>query len=119
MHIEAFRDYCLSKAGTSEDFPFDRNTLCFKVMGKLFALTDVDHFKSVNLKCDPEKALELRETYSAVCAGYHMNKRHWNTIAMDGSIPDILLCEWIDHSYELVVQGLTNTQKTRLRNIRT
>lgn len=119
MHIEAFRDYCLSKAGVAEDFPFDQNTLCFKVMGKLFALTDVDLFESVNLKCDPEKALELRETYPAVTAGYHMNKKHWNTIVMDGSIPDTLLYEWIDHSYELVVNGLTRTLKMQLLKFRT
>ena len=93
MHIETFREYCLSLHGTTEDFPFGKETLVFKVGGKIFALTHVDPFESVNLKCDPEKAVELRERYPAVQPGYHMNKKHWNTVIMDGSIPDTLLKE--------------------------
>ncbi|TVR41594.1 MAG: MmcQ/YjbR family DNA-binding protein [Bacteroidia bacterium] len=114
MHIEAFREYCLAKKGVTESFPFDRETLCYKVMGKLFALTDVDRFESVNLKCDPEKLISLRERYPAVGPGYHMNKKHWMTVLMDGSLADSLIMEWIDHSYELVVAGLTRKQKSDL-----
>ena len=106
MHIEAFREYCLSLPGTTEEFPFGEETLVFKVGGKMYALTDVDLFESINLKCDPEKAVELRERYPAVQPGYHMNKKHWNTVLTDGSVPDLLLKEWIKESYHLVVEGL-------------
>lgn len=82
--------------------------MVFKVSGKMFALTDVETFESINLKCDPEKAIELREQYEAVQPGYHMNKKHWNTVMNDGSVSDKLMKEWIDHSYELVAP------KTRL-----
>lgn len=106
MNIEEFRDYCLSKKGTEETFPFDEVTLVFKVMGKMYALTSLDGEFSINLKCDPEKAIELRETYSSVIPGYHMSKKHWNTILMDDLIPDRLIKEWIDHSYDLIVHSL-------------
>lgn len=106
MHIEAYREYCLKKPGTSESLPFDNNTLVFKVMGKMFALCDVDKFQSINLKCDPEYALELRERFQSVNPGYHMNKQHWNTIDSNGDVPDKLLYEFIDHSYELIVKSL-------------
>ena len=106
MHIEAFREFCLQLPGASEDFPFDQQTLVFKVGGKLFALTDVDSFESINLKCEPEKAVELREQYEGVLPGYHMNKKHWNTVLTDGSVPDSLLQEWTRDSYELVKKGL-------------
>ena len=106
MNLEKFHTFCLSLPGTSEGFPFGENTLVFYVMGKLFALTDVDAFESVNLKCDPEEAVELRERYDAVQPGYHMNKKHWNTVLFDGSIPDKLLLEWTKKSYDLVVKGL-------------
>jgi predicted DNA-binding protein (MmcQ/YjbR family) len=106
MDIETFRDYCLAKKGVTEGFPFDQETLVFKVMGKMFALTDVDTFPSINLKCDPEKAIELRERYPAVQPGYHMSKAHWNTVIMDGSVPDKLLFEWTDHSYNLIFASL-------------
>ena len=114
MHIETFREYCLSKKGVTEAFPFDQDTLVFKVMGKIFALTDVDRFDSINLKCDPERVPGLRARYPAVLPGYHMNKKHWNTILMDGSIPDSLLREWIDHSYNMVVAGLPRKLKEQL-----
>ena len=106
MNIEEFRDYCLSKNMVTEEFPFDKTTLVFKVAGKMFALTDIEDDFSINLKCDPEKAVELRELYPCILPGYHMSKKHWNTIIIDGSINDQMLYEWIDHSYELVVMGL-------------
>ncbi len=106
MNIEEFRNYCLAKAGVTEEFPFGENTLVYKVMGKMFTLADVDLFESANLKCLPEKAVELREKYPGVTPGYHMNKKHWNTVMMDGSIPDKLIYEWIDESYRLVATGL-------------
>jgi predicted DNA-binding protein (MmcQ/YjbR family) len=118
MDIEFYREYCLSKPGVSESFPFDNQTLVFKVMGKMFALADVDAFVSVNLKCDPEKAIELRERYEAVQPGYHMSKRHWNTVKMDGTIPDKLFLEWIDHSYELIVQSLPKRDQKSLEALK-
>lgn len=102
----------MSKAGVTESFPFDDKILVFKVMGKMFALCDIDLFESVNLKCDPAKAIELREQFEGVKPGYHMSKKHWNTIEMDGSVPDDLFLEWIDDSYNLVVGKLPQ----RLRN---
>ncbi|MFH1121429.1 MAG: MmcQ/YjbR family DNA-binding protein [Bacteroidota bacterium] len=104
MNIEQFRDYCLSLPGVSEHFPFDETTLVFKVNGKMFALTDLEGPLSVNLKCDPELAIELREKYPAVKPGYHMNKKHWNTVEIDGSINDKLITEWIDHSYNNIAK---------------
>ena len=108
MDIESFRDYCLIKKGVTEEFPFDENTLVFKVMGKMFALTDIDLFKSINLKCDPEEALILREKYPSVTPGYHMNKKHWNTILPEDNVSDELIKQWIDNSYKLVVKNLSN-----------
>lgn len=107
MDVETFREYCLQKKGVEECFPFDEVTLVFKVMGKMFALTglDAEVFK-VNLKCDPDRALDLREQYDEVQPGYHMNKQHWNTIEFEGSIPDQLLRELVDHSYNLVSASL-------------
>jgi len=106
MHIEQFREYCLSLKGVTEEFPFGENTLVYKVMGKMFALTDLENFESINLKCDPETAIELRERYDGVTPGYHMNKKHWNTVATRAGIPDKLLYEWIRHSYDLVAASL-------------
>lgn len=102
MNIEELREFCLSLPEASEDFPFDETTLVFKVKGKMFALTDLVGPLSVNVKCDPELALELREQYHAVKPGYHMNKKHWNTVEIDGSVSDALLREWITMSYTLV-----------------
>lgn len=116
MDIENYRRYCLAKKGVTEEFPFDENVLVFKVMGKIFALTDVAGFESVNLKVDPEKGEELREQYPAVQPGYHMNKKHWITVLMDGSVSDKLIKEWIDNSYQLVVSGLTKRQKSALES---
>lgn len=110
MHIEQFREYCLSKKGTSEDFPFDEVTLCLRVMGKIFAITGLDSERfRVNLKCDPDYALELREQHPEVQPGWHMNKAHWNTVDFEGGLDGRLLRELIDHSYELVAQSLKKT----------
>jgi predicted DNA-binding protein (MmcQ/YjbR family) len=111
MDIEFFRKYCLGKAGATEDTPFDEDTLCFKVGGKIFAIIDIMKFESVNLKCDPDLAIEIRERYSGVTPGYHMNKKHWNTVSFDGSVQDDLILEWVDHSYDLVWKSLP--KKTR------
>jgi predicted DNA-binding protein (MmcQ/YjbR family) len=115
MNIVFFREYCLSKPGVSEDTPFDENTLCFKVGGKIFAITDIELFESVNLKCDPEQSILLREKYPGIIPGYHMNKKHWNTVLLDGSVGDKLILELTDHSYHLVFDGLSRkTQATLL-----
>jgi predicted DNA-binding protein (MmcQ/YjbR family) len=114
MDIETFREYCISMKWVTEEFPFDENTLVFKVMGKMFALADVSNFESINLKCNPEKAIELREQYPSVTPGYHMNKKHWNTILINGSVPDKIIYSWIKDSYELVVAGLPKKIKSGL-----
>lgn len=106
MDAEWLLENCLSKPGVEETFPFDKNTLVFKVFGKMYALTDVQSFSSINLKCDPEKAIRLREEYASIKPGYHMNKQHWNTVELDGSIPLDLLKEMIDESYQLVFNSL-------------
>jgi predicted DNA-binding protein (MmcQ/YjbR family) len=116
MILEEFRGYCLQKAGVTEHLPFDINTLVFKVGIKLFALTDVTKFVSINLKCDPERAIELRERYSEIIPGYHMNKRLWNTISTVGSLEDALIFDLIDHSYNLVFESLTNKQKQEIES---
>lgn len=107
--------WCNAKKGVTEEFPFGENILVYKVMGKMFALTDVDQFESVNLKVDPEQGVLLQEEYAAVQPGYHMNKKHWITVVMDGSVPNRLLQQWIDNSYNLVVSGLTKKQQIALR----
>lgn len=117
MNIETIREYCLSKIAVTEGFPFDEITLVFKVMGKMFLLTNLDGDLRVNLKVDPEKAISLREEYDAVIPGYHMNKKLWNTVIVDGSISDNILYNWIDDSYNLVVKNLTNKQKAELQEL--
>ena len=104
MNIETLREYCLTKNNVTESFPFDEVTLVFKVDGKMFVLVNLEGELSLNLKCDPELALELRERYQAVTPGYHMNKKYWNTVSLDGTIPDNLVFSWIDHSYEQVLK---------------
>jgi len=117
-NIEDFRNYCLRKKGVTEEFPFDETTLVFKVMGKMFALTSLNDLAlSVNLKCNPEKAIELREQFEDIQPGYHMNKKHWNTIDVSPSIPPKLVIELIDHSYDLVVSGLTKKLKAELAEL--
>ncbi|MFZ4400651.1 MAG: MmcQ/YjbR family DNA-binding protein [Bacteroidales bacterium] len=115
MNIEELREYCLLKKGTIECFPFDDVTLVFKVSGKMFALTNLDGDLSINLKCDPEKAVELREQFPAVKPGYHMNKKLWNTVEIDGSIRDDLIKNWIDDSYDLVVLSLPIKLRANLK----
>lgn len=106
MNIEELREYCMAKKGVTESFPFDKTTLVFKVAGKMFCLTDlVDDF-AVALKNDPEKNMELRERFPAIRPGYHMNKQHWNTVEVDGTISDEMLKQFVDESYELIVQKL-------------
>ncbi len=115
MNVEDLRNYCLTKKGTSEEFPFDSETLVFKVMGKMYALTGLSSPEfSVNLKCDPEKAIQLREQFPAVQPGYHMSKKHWNTVYPNEGITDEQLLEWIDHSYDLVVAKLPQSLKKQL-----
>lgn len=108
MNIETLRDYCLSKTGAEETFPFGPETIVYKVGGKVFLLTSLDSLNlQFNVKCDPDKAQELREQFPCVLPGYHMNKKHWNTIIVDGSITTQQLTEWIDHSYGLVARRIS------------
>ena len=107
MNIEEYRDFCLQKKGVTEGFPFDEKTLVFKVAGKMFALTDVDVFSYVNLKCDLERAIELRETYNGVKAGWYMNKRLWNSVSVEKDVPEELLLELITYSYNEIAKTLT------------
>lgn len=115
MNVETFRNYCLAKPFVTEGFPFDETTLVFKVDGKMFALCDVDEFTGINLKCDPERAIELRESYSGVVPGYHMNKQHWNTVRVDMDVEDQLIFDLTDHSYELVFASLTKKRRNELQ----
>jgi len=119
MNIEEFRNYCLSKKGVTESFPFDEQTLVFKVMGKMFALSGLEHQPArANLKCDPERSLELRSSYDGlIIPGYHMSKIHWNTVELEMNIPHKLLLELIDHSYDLVVSKLTKKVKLELEKL--
>lgn len=112
MHIEAFREYCLAKPGTTEELPFDEDTLVFKVCGKMYALCSISEFeKGLALKCDPELAVSLREQYDQIKPGYHMNKQHWNTVLPEAGLPPQLLLSMIDDSYALVASKLTKVQK--------
>jgi predicted DNA-binding protein (MmcQ/YjbR family) len=106
LNIEELRDYCLQKSGVTEGFPFGEDTLVFRVGEKLFLLTGLSDGNRFNAKCDPERAAELRERYPEVQPGYHMNKKHWNTVYMDGSLTRKQLYEMIDHSYELILKSL-------------
>lgn len=116
MNIEEFREYCIIKKGVTEEFPFDASTLVFKVKGKMFALVPLERAPSqANLKCDPERAIELREIYDGkITPGYHMSKVHWNTLYLAGLAPT-LVQELIDHSYELVVAGLSKKFQAELK----
>ncbi len=122
MNIDQIRDYCLNKKGTNEDFPFDSDTLVFKVLGKMFALAPLKKWEvgeaSLNLKCNPEYALELREQYESIYAGFHMNKKHWNTISIyTGELSPKFILELIDHSYDMIVKGMTKKQREELNNL--
>jgi len=123
LDIIQLREYCLSFKGATEDFPFNEDTLVFKVMGKMFALVGLEKWEmgnpSINLKCDPEKAIELREKYpEEIYAGYHMSKKHWNTVVINGSqLTEKQIKHFINHSYELVVSKLTKKQKQELKEM--
>lgn len=115
MNIEQFREYCLAKKASSEGFPFGPETLVLKVGGKIFAITGLDSAQfTVNLKCDPDKAVELREQYPEIQPGWHMNKKHWNTVDFEGSLDGRMLRELIDHSYDLVAKSLKKTDREAL-----
>lgn len=111
MNIEELRDYCIAKPAVTESFPFDEATLVFKVAGKMFLLTDLVDAFSMNIKNTPEKVIELKEQYPSVLPGYHMNKIHWITVMIDGSISDNILKHWIDESYLLIVAGFSRKEK--------
>lgn len=118
MHIEAFRNHCIAKPGVEETFPFDEKTLVFKVMGKMFAICDVDDYRGFTSKCDPERAVELREQYpGGILPGWHTSKTHWNTLIAHAGVPDDLQRDLIDHSYDLVVAGLTKKLQAELREL--
>jgi len=115
MDLAKFREYCLSKPEATEGTPFGPDVLVFKVRGKIFALASLDEVPArANLKCDPDLALELRDRYEQVTAGYHMNKKHWNTVEIESGIPDVELRKMIDHSYELVVKSLPRKAREKL-----
>ncbi|MBW1841765.1 MAG: MmcQ/YjbR family DNA-binding protein [Deltaproteobacteria bacterium] len=116
MELDILREYLLKKMGASEDFPFGPDVMVFKVMGKMFALVACKETPlRINLKCDPDLALHLRSAYNAVLPGYHMNKKHWNTVVLDGSMPDEEILSMIDDSYDLVVKGLKKSDQKRLK----
>jgi predicted DNA-binding protein (MmcQ/YjbR family) len=115
MNIEELRDYCLGLKGTTEEFPFDDVTLVLKVQGKMFALIPLDNPETqISLKCDPERAITLREEHEAIVPAWHFNKKHWNTVKIEPSLPKPLLIELINHSYELVVAGLPKKLREEL-----
>lgn len=116
MQLNTLLNYALSLKGVEETFPFDKTTLVLKVGGKMFLLVDIDDASSVNLKCDPEKAIELREKYSGVQPGYHMNKKHWNTVTLVGDVDDQLIFDLVKHSYQLVIQSLPKKLKDEFAN---
>lgn len=121
MNLETYYEYCLSKKGVTEHFPFDEDTLVFKVGGKMFALSSLSQWEkgnpSVNLKCDPEYAQELRAQYDAIQPGFHMSKVHWNTIIVNAGVSDVLFKELMDHSYELVFKSLTKKLQTEIQEL--
>jgi predicted DNA-binding protein (MmcQ/YjbR family) len=115
MNVETVRDYCIAKPSATESFPFGGDALVFKVGGKMFALLSTESQPlTINLKCDPERAVQLREEHTAVAPGYHMNKTHWNTVTIDGRVRNSDLQEWIDHSYELVRKSLPKAVQAAL-----
>ena len=119
MNIEEFREFCISKKGVTEAFPFDQDTLVFKVSGKMFALTSLKDWEAgeqfINLKCDPDYAQELRSEYDSIVPGWHMSKKHWNSVKLlMGELPQELIYQLINHSYDLVVKSLTKKQRESL-----
>jgi predicted DNA-binding protein (MmcQ/YjbR family) len=117
MTLDSFRSYCLSFQGVTEETPFDNVTLVFKVMGKMFALADMDIFESITLKCNPDKAIELREQYDSVNEGYHMHKKYWNTITVNSDMADKEILTWIKHSYDLIVASLPKKVREELATL--
>jgi len=114
MQLQQIIDYCSGKPGAVKEFPFDDETLVIKAGSKMFALIKLSAPYRINLKCDPLYALKLRKQYDSVTAGYHMNKKHWNTISFNGDVPESLMQEWIDASYELVLKGMTKKEREKL-----
>lgn len=121
MNIQSYYDYCLAKKGVTEHFPFDEDTLVFKVGGKMFALSSLKEWEnntpSINLKCDPQRGMELRTEYEGIQPGYHMSKVHWNTVTVNSDVPLSLLKELIDHSYDLVFKSLTKKLQAEIQNL--
>jgi predicted DNA-binding protein (MmcQ/YjbR family) len=116
LNLEIIREYCLKKKGVTEELPFDEDSPVYKVMGKIFCISSLTPPFYINLKCDPEKAVELREEHEEIQPGYHMNKLHWNTVSLEGTLRNEFILEMIDHSYELVVNGLKKSDKEKLKN---
>jgi predicted DNA-binding protein (MmcQ/YjbR family) len=115
MNIEEFRDYCLTKKHVSECFPFDEQTLVFKVADKMFAYSGLEHHPAkVNLKCDPDWAIELREEYEEIVPGYHSSKIHWNTVTIEGTLQNSFIKQLIDHSYAMVIKGMSKKKQKEL-----
>ena len=114
MTLDYFRDFCLSKSGVTEDTPFDANTLCFRVGGKIFAILDMERFDYVNLKCDPDQSIDLRERFTGITPGYHMNKKLWNSVSVRGNVPDPLILELAKRSYDLIFSSLPKKIQTEL-----
>lgn len=117
MNLEIIRTHCLSKKGTVEEYPFDEDTPVYKVMGKIFLLSNLIPPISINIKADPEEAVDIRERYESVTPGYHMDKKHWITVMLDGSIPPKLIFEWIDNSYNLVTAKLKKADREKLNSL--
>lgn len=118
MNIEEIREYCIQKKGVTEAFPFDEVTLVFKVMGKIFLFMPLDETNpTISAKCEPERAIQLREEYPAIRGGYHLNKKHWNSIDLDGTVNKDLIIELIDHSYQLIISSLTKKLKGELASL--
>lgn len=122
MNIQQFYEFCLSKKGVTEHFPFDKDTLVFKVGGKMFCLTSLKEWEkgtpTLNLKCNPERAETLRAEYEAIIPGWHMSKVHWNTVAFNSDVSDKMMCELINHSYELVFNSLTKKNQTEINELK-
>lgn len=116
MTLQDLQTYCLKKPGVTEELPFGPTTLVFKVMNKMFALTGLDDFKSINLKCDPDLAIELRESFPEVQPGYHMSKKHWNTVTVNGGVTDDQIYQLVDDSYNLIVASLPKKLRLELEN---
>lgn len=115
MNIEEIRDYCLAKPGVTEDMPFGEDTLVFRVGEKLFLLASLSQGDRFNVKCDPERAIELREQYTEVQPGYHMNKKHWNTVYTNGNLSHRQICDMIDRSYDLILKSLPKSIRRQIK----